>query len=133
MATNLLGDEVAPKAPPAADSDADKKDPRRIVHRWIEGGAEWGLRADGHYTVIRSGQLAPGVSVWPKFPMQRRRKGSVLALIPGTGPYPRPFFVLVNWGAPFIKPDWRPAEGSKIKGPKPVIRLNYPEDVAVVI
>jgi hypothetical protein len=92
QATNLFGEVAEPK--PEADDKA-AKDPKRVVHRWTEGGAEWGQRADGHLIVISCGDIAPGARVRAQINGAGYRDGLVWRLLPGSGAYPRSVIVAV--------------------------------------
>jgi len=76
---------------------AKAEDPKRVVHRWMEGAAEFGLRADGHYVVIRCGAHEPGVRVRARMRPGHWRRGTLKALLPGFGPAPRPVFGAVEF------------------------------------
>jgi hypothetical protein len=93
--TNLLGESMASAPPEAAADKAAAKDPKRIVNRWIEGDAEWGLQADGHYRILRCGDIEPQAMVRVYITGHGYVIGTVKALVPGWGPWPRPVIVVV--------------------------------------
>ncbi|HYF94457.1 MAG TPA: hypothetical protein VD969_19735 [Symbiobacteriaceae bacterium] len=113
------------KQAPVEPAEPAKDDDRRIVHRWVEGEAEWGIQANGHYRALRYGKIEPGSTVRPKYGDTRKR-GVVMAMLSGYG-YPLRVQCVVNWGPPATPPGWVPDPRSKIDGPLPVIRW-WPAD-----
>lgn len=88
--TNLLGESMP------APAEKQKSDKPKYQYRFTEGQAEWAVRDDGHHVVLRYGNIAPGCRVYltTMFP---REYGKVTALLPGSGPSPRPVEAVVQW------------------------------------
>ena len=76
-----------------------------IIRRFTRGDEEWAIRDDGHYLVLRAGDLEPEAVVTTRDRRCSDRRGVVQALLPGWA------------GAITVAVRWRPLEGTRTPGP----------------
>ena len=68
--------------------------------RFMESGAECAIGENGHYYVLRCGDLVQGVRVRLKLPGLTHRQGTLMTLLLGLGPSPRPIIGVVALDPP---------------------------------
>lgn len=76
-----------------------------IIRRFTRGDEEWAVMDNGHYRVLRAGDLAPGVAVTTKDRRCSHRMDYVTSLFPG-------------WhGAVTVAVRWEKQKGARTPGP----------------
>jgi hypothetical protein len=119
MSQTLLDGTTA--APPEPKHDGPK-----FRAQWRDGDTEWAIDSDGHYRILRCGDLVPGVRVKLRLFGLTHRRGTVQALVPGWG-VPLPVVVVVE-----LDPPTRSRPDPKDKPPVALVRQFRPDELQVI-